>query len=263
MISLYKIYKSDQLNIGECVEIKSKSSKTQVSISDSMNQGDDGLSLNDKSIEIHCHKMVQQAEHDAREVIASAEKEAAEVLEKSYSESKELLEQSKEQGYAEGYEKGVNEGREQGYLEMTSLIDEAKLLKQQAYDARNQLSIQLEKDLVQLVIQTARRILQSELQENQELLFQLIDEGLKKCNYTENLVIHVSEMDYDMVYAYQNRIYLMTDGIYDIEIKSDPSMSPGSVLIETASGQVDAGIETQLKQIEAAFEELLQSGESV
>ena len=145
---------------------------------------------------------------------------------------------------------------------MTSLIDEAKQLKQQAYDARNQLSIQLEKNLVQLVIQTARRILQSELQENQELLFQLIDEGLKKCNYTENLVIHVSEMDYDMVYAYQNRIYLMTDGIYDIEIKSDPSMSPGSVVIETASGQVDAGIETQLKQIEAAFEELLQSGES-
>lgn len=262
MISLYKIYKSDQLKIGESVEIKSKSWKTHVSITGSSNQSESEVYHDEKGIETHRHEMLQQAENEARQVIAAAEKEAAEVLEKSYMESKELLEQSKEQGYAEGYEKGVNEGREQGYLEMTSLIDEAKQLKQEAYEARNQLSLQLEKDLVQLVIQTARRILQSELQENQELLFQLIDEGLKKCNYTENLVIHVSEMDYDMVYAYQNRIYLMTDGIYDIEIKSDPSMSPGSVVIETASGQVDAGIETQLKQIEAAFEELLQSGES-
>ncbi len=260
---MYKIYKSDQLRIGESVEIKSRSRKNKIFVNPSTDEMEDDVYADDNAIEMHRHELLQQAELDAREIIASAEKESAEVLEKSYLESKKLMEQSKEEGYAEGFEKGINEGREQGYQDMTDLIDEAKQLKQQAYDERNQLSIQLEKDIVQLVIQTARRILQSELQDNQELLFQLIDEGLKKCNYTENLVIHVSEMDYDMVYAYQNRIYLMTDGIYDIEIKSDPSMSPGSVIIETASGQVDAGIETQLKQIETAFKELLQSGESL
>ncbi len=247
--------------MGESVEIKYKLIKSAPSINDSSSHDEEGEFDGDRSFEKQKHDLMTQAEGDAKEIIDVAENEAAKLLEKSYVESKQVLEKSREQGYEEGFEKGMNEGREQGYLEMTSLIDEAKHLKQSAYEARNQLSLKLEQDVIQLVIQTARRILQSELQEDQELLFQLIDEGLKKCNYTENLVIHVSEMDYDMVYAYQNRIYLMTDGIYDIEVKSDPSMSPGSVVIETASGQVDAGIETQLKQIEAAFKDLLQSGE--
>lgn len=248
--------------MGESFEIKSKQIRSKNRMNDSLTHDDDADFDDDRSIEKQQHEFMIQAERDAKEIINTAENEAAEMLEKSYIESKQILEKSREQGYTEGFEKGINEGREKGYLEMTDLIDEAKKLKQNAYETRNQLSLKLEEDVIQLVIQTTRRILQSELQEDQELLFQLIDEGLKKCNYTENLVFHVSEMDYDMVYAYQNRIYLMTDGIYDIEVKSDPSMSPGSVVIETASGQVDAGIETQLKQIEAAFKELLQSGES-
>lgn len=262
MISLYKIFKSDQLKIGEKVEIKPSVLQRRVVTHNRALGQEDGTPSFIHSFEEERQMLLEQAEDEVSEIIRSAEREAAEILEKSYIESKSTMEKYREKGYSDGYEKGMAEGRETGYLEMESLIMEAKLLKQQAYDEKNKLAHELEEEIVQLVIQTSRRILQAELQENQELLFQLIEEGLKKCNYTENLIIHVSDMDYDMVYAYQNRIYLMTDGIYDIAVKSDPSMSPGSLVIETASGQVDAGVETQLKQIEVAFRELLQSEES-
>lgn len=258
MILLYKIYKSNQLQMGEAVEIKSKLITNAPPIhrpdSDSTE-----LTHHQKEWKLHQQALIDQVEEDAKVIIDTAEKEAAEILEKSYLESKKVLKQSREQGYQEGLDQGLQQGRETGYQEMVELIDEAKSLKQQAFDDRIRLSKELEEAVVHLVIQTARRVLQVSMQENQELIFQLIEEGLRKCNYTENLVIHVSEMDYDLVYAYQNRIYLMTEGIYDIEVKSDPSMSPGSVLIETASGQVDAGIETQIKQIESAFLELMNS----
>ncbi len=258
MISLYKIYKSRQLKMGEAVEIISKNDSVSAPIDQKVAENS-ARTHQEKAWDQQRTALMDQAEQDARELINVAEKEAAEILKQSYEESKEVLESSRAKGYQEGFEQGLHQGREAGYQEMTQLIDEAKMLKQESYDGRERLSKELEEQIVHLVIGTARRILQVNMQENQELVFQLIEDGLRKCNYTENLVIHVSEMDYDMVYAYQNRIYLMTDGIYEIEVKSDPSMSPGSVLIETASGQVDAGIETQIKQIESAFLELMQS----
>lgn len=263
MTLLYKIYKSNQLRIGEKVEIKTRvhhkretgALQTESIDMQMENHPDNEAWQHEKEM------IISSAEEEAQHIIEQAEKEAALILERSYQESIKVQEQAKEEGYRTGYDEGYAEGREVGYHETMDLMTEAKHLKQKAFHEKERLAKELEKQIVQLVIQTARRVIQSEMQENQESIFILIEEGLKKCNYTENLVIHVSEMDYDLVYAYQNRIYLMTEGIYDIEVKSDPSMSPGSVVIETASGQVDAGIETQLRQIEAAFMELLKSGD--
>lgn len=262
MISLSKVYKSNQLHIGEIKEIRPKT-KNSLNATEFPSEKNATASDSDHENSENHQQMddyLEQVENEAKEIIAAAEKEAADLLEKTYRESNEKMEQSRKEGYHQGYQAGLEDGQETGYREMAALIDEAAKLKQEAYDKRNELTIKLEMDTVQLVIQTVRRVLQLELQDNQELIFTLIEEGLRKCNYTENLIVHVSEMDYDLVYAYQNRIYLMSEGIYDIEVKSDPSMSPGSVLIETASGQIDAGIETQIRQIETAFKDLLNDG---
>ncbi|MEN1759451.1 FliH/SctL family protein [Anoxynatronum sibiricum] len=263
MTLLYKIYKSSQLQIGDKIEIKARafqSQKKEITLPENDDMPNESYPAYETWHQER-ESIISKAEEESTMLIEQAEKEAAEILEKSYQDSLKALEQAKEEGYHAGFEAGSAEGKESGYQETMSILLEAKQLKQQAIDERNRLAKELESQIVQLVIQTSRRVIQSEMQDNQESIFTLIEEGLKKCNYTENLVIHVSEMDYDLVYAYQNRIYLMTEGIYDIEVKSDPSMSPGSVVIETASGQVDAGIETQLRQIEAAFTELLKSGD--
>jgi flagellar assembly protein FliH len=259
MTLLYKIHKSSQVQFGEAREIKTKV-LTDALVPELCLENNAHLSSQQARWKCEQEGLLEQAEKEAEKIIAAAEKEAAEILEKSYMECRKAKDHAIKTGYDEGYEQGLNEGRELGYQEMNELIAEAGELKRSAFDKQDQLCGELEKEMVHLVIQTVRRILQIELQDNQELIFNLIEEGLRKCNYTENLIILVSEMDYDLVHAYQNRIYLMTDGIYEIQVKSDPSMSPGSVIIETASGQVDAGIETQVRQVETAFMELLKSG---
>ncbi|SFH50345.1 flagellar assembly protein FliH [Tindallia magadiensis] len=258
---MFKIYKSNQVNVGEGrqIEFKSKvSEKSTETISDDCEMTDN---INEKiSHDEHQHEiMIEEIEKKKDEILDNAEKEAEKILLTAREESKNITEKAKEEGYEQGYQDGLENGQQQGYEEMTQLIDEAAEMKRNIYAEREMKAKELEKDIVHLVVKTVRRIIQAELQENQELIFNLIEEGLKECNYTDNLIVHVSEMDYDLVYAYKNRIYLMTDGIRDINIKSDPSMGLGSVIIETASGQVDASVETQIKKIENYFFDLYQS----
>lgn len=259
MTSLFKIYKSNQVKVGNHRQIEFKKAEPE-----KIEPTKDEASSVEKTIDSHeqqrfLSEVMEQAENEKEMMLAKAREQAEKIIIDAQEESQKLFEETKQKGYQQGFDEGFEKGQQQGYDEMTELIDEAAVLKQEVLDEKETMLQNLEKEVIELVIKTARRVIQSELQDNQELIFNLIEEGLRECNYTENLIIHVSEMDYDLVYAYKNRIYLMTDGIRDIDIRSDPSMGPGSVIIETVSGQVDASVETQIKKIESIFSDLLQS----
>ncbi|HZX20829.1 MAG TPA: flagellar assembly protein FliH, partial [Clostridia bacterium] len=52
---------------------------------------------------------------------------------------------------------------------------------------------------------------------------------------------------------YKDKIYIMTEGIDNIEVKKDPALEDSSIIIETVSGTVDASLQTQITQIEQMF----------
>ena len=49
----------------------------------------------------------------------------------------------------------------------------------------------------------------------------------------------------------------MTEGIGNLDIRKDPSLNAGDVIIETPYGTVNAGVSTKLKKIEDAFIKLI------
>ena len=258
MTSLFKVYKSNQILMGKKREIKFELAEhaSDMQSEKQIRGKEPGIDRETETEQKH-QDLIQQAQEEKDQIINQAKEKADEMIAEAREKSHTVLEEASAKGEKEGFDIGFEKGQQTGYEEMKTLIDEAASLKQDIIDQKIHMTQELEEKLIQLVIKSARRVLQAELQDNQELIFNLIEEGLKECNYTENLVIQVSEMDYDLVYAYKNRIYLMTDGIREIEVRSDPSMGQGSIMIETVSGHVDAGIETQIKQIESIFVDLL------
>ena len=89
------------------------------------------------------------------------------------------------------------------------------------------------------------------------MLLNLVESGIERCTYTDTLIIRVSENNYETVNSFKNKIYIMTEGIDNIEIKKDPALEDGSIIIETISGTVDAGLQTQITQIEQMFHDIL------
>ncbi|HZK56891.1 MAG TPA: FliH/SctL family protein, partial [Clostridia bacterium] len=131
-------------------------------------------------------------------------------------------------------------------------------IKQNVLSGRKTVAKELEEQIVELIISCVKKVLNHELEKNHKLLLNLIENGIEKCTYTDSLIIRVGENDYETVNSSKNKIYIMTEGIDNIEIKKDPALEDGSIIIETVSGTVDASLQTQITQIEQMFYEILE-----
>lgn len=208
-----------------------------------------------EQIRAEAEAILRAAELQKEEILAHARRESEAILQEAYQDSKEIFEKARR----EGFDQGLLEGKEQGYKEMESIIQEAAQLKSSAFEERRQMVKDLEANLIHLVIDVVKRILRHEIDQNHELLLNLIQQGIDKCTFTDTLIIKVSQEDFDVIDNAKHKIYMMTQGIEHLEVKCDPALKGGSVHIETSSGSIDASIETQIEIVEKLFEELLRS----
>ncbi|WP_170834624.1 FliH/SctL family protein [Natronincola peptidivorans] len=202
---------------------------------------------------LKARKILEDAEQERNQLLENARKEAELIIEEAYEDSKSVLEKAKKDGYNDG----IQLGKRQGYQEYQDLLDEAMAMKKDIYKTKKRLAKEIEKEMIDLVIYSIKKVIDYELQENHQVLLNLISKGLEKCTFTETLIIRVSNEDYDVLESYKNKIYMMTEGIDDLQIKKDAALKKGSIIIETLSGKIDASIDIQINQIEVLFKELL------
>lgn len=253
MKSLYKVYKSTEVVVGDKKELQFKKENIVKVPSPSMTKTIEEPVDIEKMLEEKRKSIIEKAEVESRQLLKRAEKEGSLIIAKAYEDSESVLENAKN----EGYNKGLEIGQQKGYDEYQQLLEEAKAIKQEAYNIQKKLAKDLEGEIIQLVIHCIKKVIDIELDESHELLLNLIKKGLDKSTFTEALVIRVSEGEYEFLNSHKSRIYMMTEGIDEIEIKSDAALKKGSIIIETSSGKIDSSIDTQIKQIEALFLELL------
>lgn len=253
MKSLHKVYKSVNVTLGQK---KSIEYNQQYVVRD---EEPDDIQSSKEEIEIdeqlEIQNKINEAEEECERLLSQAKEEANLIIAEAYEDSKNILEKAKEDGYKEGLSIGQREGLE----EYSTLIDEAKQLKQGVYQFKRETASQLEEDIIHLVIDSVKKIINIRLEENNELILNIVKTAIDKCTFTESLTIRVSEEDFESVNANVNQIYMMTEGIDQISVKIDKFLKSGSLIIDTISGKIDAGVETQINQIEHAFKELLRS----
>lgn len=188
-------------------------------------------------------------------IIEEANNEAQSILEAAAAEAQNITSSAMENGYKEGYERGYREGRQ----EAQSVIEEAAEIREFLDIRKEQLYKEAEEQVMQLVLDIARKVIGDELKQNDEIILSLINQGLQKCAFKKKLVLKVSADDYDFVSGNKERICMLVEGISDIDIVSDLSLSPGSCIIETPSGEINSSIDVQLKEIENMFFYLLRN----
>ncbi len=225
--------KDDQVQVNEQI------SKNAEAIMDKAKKDADSLLEN---VELECNEILSKTQEEREAIIAEA-----------YTKASEILEAARE----EGYNKGIVQGQETGLKEVDSIIEEAKEIKENALLEKKAMAKSLENEIVELVISCVKKVLNYELEREHSLLLNLVEKGIEKCTYTDSLIIRVSTNDHEIVNSSKNKIYMMTEGIDTIEVKKDPALETGSIIIETTSGTVDASIQTQIAQIEQTFHDIL------
>ena len=236
VIKLNESTKLDKKNIDNQAEELNKNYKTKI-----------------EKAKTEAEKTKEKARLKYNEIIKKKKEEEKNIISDAYTKANEILENAKQEGYNEG----LATGEEKGFNEIDSLIEEAKTIKENMLAEKESMAKSLEKEIVDLIISSTKKILDYELEKNHSLLLNLVEKGIEKCTYTEKLVIRVNPNDYQVIDSSKNKIYMMTEGIRTIEVVNDPGLEDGSIIIETESGTVNASLKTQIDQIENIFYDIL------
>jgi flagellar assembly protein FliH len=121
---------------------------------------------------------------------------------------------------------------------------------------RTRLRKEAEEDLVGLSIAIARRVLRREITVDPEALRGVVRAALEKLEAREisRLWAHPSQ-------AQLLTAWLREAGATAVEVIADPSREPGAVVFESSRGDLDAFVETQLREIERGLADRLRRRE--
>lgn len=170
----------------------------------------------------------------------------------------ERLRLDSERGIREAMEAGRAEGATAARQAMnerleTELARAARLLEQ-VTGAGAKLRRQAEEDLVRLAVEIARRVLRRELTVDSEAMLGLVKAAFARIDHREVFQARTDPASEPAV----QRIIQSADVGRRVKLVADSSLQPGSLILETSRGQLDASIETQLDEIQRGFIDLVQ-----
>lgn len=158
-----------------------------------------------------------------------------------------------QESYHRGFTEGKTVGREQASAEVQSVLDQLGRSLAALSSLRSRIREEAEGDLLKLAISIARRVLHRELTLDPESIEGLIRVALDKLQTRELCRVRVHP---DQEQAIRNSLERFSNS-QKVELITDPSLQCGDVLFETAHGNLDASIESQLREIDRGLADRL------
>jgi flagellar assembly protein FliH len=155
--------------------------------------------------------------------------------------------------YQQGVAAGEQAGAQKAAAQLAPAMQRLSSVIQELANARAQARREAEESMVELALAVARRILMREIATDPEAVLGLVKSALERINAREVHRLRLSPEDAEMVRQNRDVISLPPS----VEIAADPGLKPGSALFETARGEVDASVQTQLEEIQRGFADLV------
>jgi flagellar assembly protein FliH len=175
----------------------------------------------------------------------------AEVLAEAHAEAERVVRDA----YAEGLRRGIEAGQAQ-YLESVGQSAEALQAAAGAMKAaREEFISSLEPQVVALVKDIARRILQREIQAKGDLVCRTVRSALANLAEREQVTIRLNPADAETLQREKVALLEEFEAVKRMEIVTDDSVSPGGCIAESELLQVDARLDAQLERILEAMTE--------
>lgn len=152
------------------------------------------------------------------------------------------FEEANEQGYQEGYRKGLD-----SVQELKKQCEDERLQQEQEYQKKLE---EMEPLMVDTLCDVYSHIFKVEAKEHKELVLKLLQDTLLKVDGTGSIIIHVAKEDYAYVQE-QKGALLEEAGMQSgsVEIVSDAALARAQCMIETEGGVYDCSLDTELAEL--------------
>jgi flagellar assembly protein FliH len=156
----------------------------------------------------------------------------------------------------ESFQRGLEEGRRQASEQLQAEFARLARAIEEAAGLKPRLRAAAERELVELALAIARRVLRRELHVDADAVLGLAKAALEKASMRE-----ITEVRLHPALAAPVRAHLARIGAPEtIEVREDPSLEPGALLLETSRGTIDASLDTQLDEIGRGLADALHPG---
>jgi flagellar assembly protein FliH len=144
----------------------------------------------------------------------------------------------------EAFESGRRQGDQQARAELQPVVERLNRSIAEITGLRAEMRRRAEGDVVQLALLIAKRVLHRELQVDTEALTALARVAFARLTRSESYRVTVHPQFAPSVTS------AMSGGNgATVHVESDPGCAPGTLIIHSADGTIDASVDTQLEEI--------------
>ena len=191
-------------------------------------------------------ELLENARREAQQILAEADDRAAEI---------------ERAAYEKGYEEGIAAGKTDGTAQAKQMLEQMVAIVDQATELHDTMLAEAESEMVALCLEIARKIIQSELRTNPDVVKSVLSAAVKKINGSPRVTIKVNPSQLESVREHWDAAFGPDYREKEWAIEPDPNVAAGGCVLDTKYGSLDARIGTQLGEIQKTFALLLGTGQ--
>jgi flagellar assembly protein FliH len=207
-------------------------------------------------IEDEILQMKKQAEARGQEVIERAQSKAGEIIEQAQAQAEQVIAHAhtqansiREAARQEGHQQGDAAAREQVRQEVAGLMADLARILQEARQALQDTVFNQEREIRRLVAQIASKVVLATIEADNETVVRIARECIRRATGRQTLTLLMHPEDRAIIERYCPEFRAAFDDLERIELREEPRVRQGGVIVETASGGVDARIHQQLEVV--------------
>ena len=171
--------------------------------------------------------------------------------------AREREERAYRKGFADGKAQGVNDGENTGFelgtKKIEPLISSIKEALIQLDAIREETYQQIEKEVVDLALAIAQKVICREISTDPETVVCVAKEALAKVDDQGKIKIKMNPSDMQFINETKYQLSNLIADVDHVTFEAEESIQSGGCIIETELGEIDARIEKQLQAIEESF----------
>lgn len=200
----------------------------------------------------------EETEAQDRALLTEAERKAEQICREAEKKAEALCAEAMERGYAQGYQKGREEGleiarceyEEEKQKEFSSFRAELEEVLRSAGHAKEMALKKYMEELKDCVIAVAEKIVHISLKSGGEVIGRMIVSATEKLKKKEWVKIYLNKEDYDLMVEADvdviKELYRLSDNIKFVVMEQEES---GNCIIEMPDEIIDASVNTQMSNI--------------
>ena len=172
-----------------------------------------------------------------------------EIEAKIFQQAKEKILMLEKEGYEKGFAQGEKNGLELGQKRIETMIGQLHNVLKDIEHQRIDLYNQYVREMVQLVLSIAKKVLHREVNIQEDTIAFTLQEAFKYVLDQKKVRVLLNPVDYQFLLSHRERLPFAEEEIRGIQLVADPAITRGSSSLETSFGNIDATLENQFDQI--------------